>query len=112
MVRGVFCLHGRFIPVADLSDRLGLPGKELAPSDRIVIARVGSRPMGFLTDGHTELVECPSREITDGDPAIFGTEAVEGVVRLSNGVAWIQNLRRLLTLADEASPIDGTAQCS
>src|SRR4051812_38209164 len=58
VIRGVFNLRGRIIPVADPRRRLGLPEREIALDDRIIIARTPMRLLGMLADADTEVAEC------------------------------------------------------
>jgi len=46
-IRGVFSLQGRIVPVGDLRLRLGLPEREVAIEDQIVIACSPSRVLGY-----------------------------------------------------------------
>jgi purine-binding chemotaxis protein CheW len=103
VIRGVFNLRGRIIPVADPRRRLGLPEREIALDDRIIIARTPRRLLGMLADADTEVAECAQEKIVASEAVLCGADLVEGVGRLSDGLVLIQNLAKFLSMDEEAS---------
>lgn len=101
VIRGIFSLHGRIVPVADPRRRLGLPDRAIALEDRIVVARTPSRLLGLLVHGDTDVVECQSGEVVATDTVISGVERIEGIGRLGDGLVLIHDLARFLSLDEE-----------
>jgi purine-binding chemotaxis protein CheW len=101
VIRGIFSLHGRILAVADPRRRVGLPDKEIALEDRIIIARTPARMLGLLAQGDVEVVEYEPHAITEAECVVSGLELVEGVGRLPDGLVLIQNLANFLSLDEE-----------
>jgi purine-binding chemotaxis protein CheW len=100
-IRGVFSLQGRIVPVGDLRLRLGLPEREVAIEDQIVLACSPSRVLGVLTEGATEVLSCPADFIERSEHVLQGAEAIAGIGRLPSGLILIHDLARFLSSAEE-----------
>ena len=101
VIRGIFSLHGRLVAVADPRRRLGLPDREIALEDRIIIARAPTRLLGLLVHGDLEVLACDQASIVAAESVLSGVELVEGVGRLPDGLVLIQNLAKFLSLDEE-----------
>ncbi len=101
VVRGIFSLGGRIVPVADPRRRLNLPDLEIALEDRIVVARTPSRLLGLLVHGETEVIECGNQALVPAEAVISGIERVEGIVRLDDGLVIIHDLAKFLSLGED-----------
>lgn len=101
VIRGIFNLHGRIVPVGDLRRRMGLPDKEIYLGDRIVVARTPSRVLGVLTDGDTDILACAAPDIVAMATVLRESTAIEGIGRLSDGLILIQNLAKFLSIEEE-----------
>jgi len=100
-IRGVFSLHGAIVPVGDLRRRLGLPERDIALEDQIVVARRARRLLGVLAEGDSEVLDCPQEDIVDAAEIVRSSGTVSGVARLKSGLILIQDLARLLSLEEE-----------
>jgi purine-binding chemotaxis protein CheW len=100
-IRGVFSLRGRIVPVGDLRLRLGLPEREVAIEDQIVLARSRSRVLGVLTEGATEVLSCRPDSIEQSEYVLQGAEAIAGIGQLPNGLVLIHDLARFLSSAED-----------
>ncbi len=60
---GVVNLRGNVIPMVDLRVRMGLEPKEVDPSAMFVVARVGERVVGLMTDRVVGVVAVPGSAI-------------------------------------------------
>jgi chemotaxis signal transduction protein len=100
-IRGIFSLHGRIVPVADPRRRLGLPDREIALEDRIIIARAPARLLGLLVHGDVEVIPCDPCDIVAAASVIEGVDLIEGVGRLPDGLVLIQSLTKFLSLEEE-----------
>jgi len=103
VIRGIFSLHGRIVPVADPRRRLGLPEREIGLDDRIIIARTPKRLLALLADGNTSVVECEPEELVKPDRVLDGLGGLEGIARLKDGLVLIHDLGRFLSLEEERS---------
>ena len=101
VIRGIFSLHGRIVPVGDPRRRLGLADREIALDDRIIIARMPTRLLGLLVHGDLEVLVCDRAAIVAADRVLAGTELVDGVGRLPDGLVLIQNLAKFFSLEEE-----------
>jgi purine-binding chemotaxis protein CheW len=100
-IRGVFSLRGRVVPVGDLRLRLGLPEREVAIEDQIILARSRSRVLGVLTEGATEVLSCRPDSIEHSEHVLQGAEAISGIGQLPNGLVLIHDLARFLSSAQD-----------
>jgi purine-binding chemotaxis protein CheW len=107
VIRGIFSLHGRTVPVADIRRRLGLPDKDVALDDRIVILRTATGLLGVLTDGDTDVAQRPAGEFVAVEAVVHGTEVIEGI-RSLDGLVLIKNVARFLSLEETPSPQEGS----
>lgn len=106
VIRGIFSLHGRIVPVADPRRRLGLPDREIALDDRIIIARAPVRLLGLLVHGDLEVLACDRAAIVAVESILSGAELVEGVGRLADGLVLIQSLAKFLSLDEERQLVE------
>jgi len=100
VIRGIFNLQGRIIPVGDIRRRLGRREKAMALSDRIVIARSTKRPLGLVVDDGTTVIDVAAKDIVAADTVINAAPTVEGVVKTADGLVIIQDLEKFLSLAE------------
>lgn len=105
IVLGVINLHGTIIPVLNVRRRFRLPGRDLLPSDQIVIARSARRDLGLIVDAVAGVVEFSAGEITASKDIVPGILYLEGVVRLEGDIVFIHDIDKFLGL-DETSVLD------
>jgi chemotaxis signal transduction protein len=88
VVEGVINLRGGVVPVLDLRARIGLPARELVPSDQLIVVRARGLTVAVRVDRAVEL--------------IAGNEEENGhLAKLADGrLAPILNLADLLTQAE------------
>jgi purine-binding chemotaxis protein CheW len=92
-VEGVVDLRGRVVPVIDLRARLGLPAREVAPTDHMIVAESAGGPVALRVDRAIDLV----RHETE---AVSAPGATARVIRLEDGLAPMLDLRSLLDGVD------------
>jgi len=93
-IRGVFQPAGTDRTVGDLRLRLGLPEREVAIEDQIVLACSPSRVLGVLTRERLEVLSCPPDFIERSEHVLQGAEAIAGIGRLPSGLILIHDLAR------------------
>jgi purine-binding chemotaxis protein CheW len=101
IVLGVVNVHGRVIPVLSIRRRVGLIEGETSLSDHIIVADTASRSVALVVDAVIGVVERTAEEITVAEKIVPGTEYVEGIAKLEEGMLFIHNLDRFLSQHEE-----------
>ena len=99
-VCGVLNVQGQVVAVIDLRQRLGLPSREIALTDQIVLAHTTRRRIAFVADAVGGVIDCAD-DATVGAPGIAAGDFMSGLVKLDDGVILIQDLDRFLSLDEE-----------
>jgi len=102
IVLGVLNLQGRLIPVVDLRRRFGLPARELALSDHIVVAHVRQRTVALVADAVSGVSVCAEPDWVDAGQVLPGLDLIDGLVRQDDGLLLVHDLDRFLSLAEAA----------
>lgn len=105
IVSGVANLQGRVIPVVNMRRRFRLPEREMALTDRLVIAHTAQRAVALVADSVSGVIEHAAPDRVDAETILPGLEYVDGVVKLDDGLILIHDLGRFLSL-DEAEALD------
>lgn len=105
IVLGVINTQGRIIPVVDMHRRLGLPEREIALTDQLIITRTAKRPVALVANSVSGVMEYPASQLTEATTILPGIEQVTGVVKLDDGLGYIHDLDRFLSL-EEARSLD------
>lgn len=105
IVLGIVNVQGRVIPVIDLRRRFRLPEREIALTDRLVIAHTAQRPVALVADSVSGVLEHAGPDRVGAEAILPGLEYVDGVVKLDDGLILIHDLDRFLSL-DEAEALD------
>ena len=103
IVLGLINFAGRIIPVVDMRQRFRLPAREAGLYDQVIIARTSKREIAFIADGVAGVIECPEAEITAAAKIVPGLEYLQGVLKLKDGLIFIHDLERFLSLDEEKS---------
>lgn len=101
IVSGVINVQGRVMPVVNMRRRFRLEDRQMALTDRLIIARTARRPVALVVDDVRGVFEYPAPALVDGEDILPGLDYVEGVVKLADGLVLIHNLERFLSLAEE-----------
>lgn len=105
IVSGVVNVQGRVIPVVNMRRRFRLPAREMALTDRLVIAHTAQRAVALVADSVSGVLEHAEPDCVDAETILPGLEYVDGVVKLDDGLILIHDLDRFLSL-DEADALD------
>lgn len=105
IVSGVANVQGRIIPVVDMRKRFRLPQREMALTDRLVIAHTAQRAVALVVDSVSGVIEHAEPDRVDAETILPGLEYVDGVVKLGDGLILIHDLDRFLSLG-EAEMLD------
>jgi purine-binding chemotaxis protein CheW len=103
IVIGVVNVQGRVIPVINMRRRFHLQEREIALTDRLVIAHTARRPVALAADAVAGIIEYPGQDIVAAEDILPGVEHVEGIAKLEDGLILIHDLDRFLSLEEEQS---------
>ncbi len=103
IVLGVINIQGRVIPVINMRRRFGLPEREIALTDQLIVAHTARRPVALVADTVTDIVECSEQDLVTAESILPEVEYVEGVVKLKDGLILIHDLDEFLSLEEENS---------
>lgn len=103
IVNGVVNLQGRVIPVVNMRRRFRLPERDIALTDRLVIAHTRQRPVALVADAVSGISDYAEPDIVGAATILPGLEYIDGVVKLDDGLILIHNLDRFLSLEEAAS---------
>jgi|ERR1700722_12799345 purine-binding chemotaxis protein CheW len=102
IVLGVVSLHGTVVPVFSVRRRVGLTDGEASLSDQLIVADTACRVVALVVDAVIGVVELSAEEITEAVKIVPGTEYVEGIARLEEGMLFIYNLDHFLSRHEES----------
>lgn len=103
IVLGVVNIQGRVIPVVNIRRRFRLEDRQIALTDRLVIAHTAHRPVALVADAVSAVLEYPEPALVDAENILPGLEYVDGVAKLEDGLILIHNLNRFLSLDEESA---------
>ena len=102
-VRGFADWHGSAVAVFDLGSRLGLPEREMAPAQFLVIAQAGGRLAALVAD-EIEGPAAAGEVAAQSAEELFGAEGgAAGVARIQEGLVIIYDLGAFLTAEEDAA---------
>ena len=103
VVLGLLDFEGRIVPVVDIRARFRLPVREMGVEDFIIIAKTSRKTLGILVDAPGEVINVAEADIDRGTGVLLGSEYIEGVLRLDEGLVLIHDLESFLSLEEEKS---------
>lgn len=101
IVLGVVNIQGRIIPVINVRRRFSLPEREIALTDQLIVAHTARRPVALVADAVLDVVECSGQNLVTAESILPEVEYVEGVVKLKDGLIFIHDLDKFLSLEEE-----------
>lgn len=103
IILGVVNFHGKVIPVINMRRRFGLPEREPSLFDQLVIANTARRPVALVADAVLDVIAYPAQSRIAAKDILAVIEYVDGVVKLPDGLIFIHDLDRFLSLEEEDS---------
>jgi purine-binding chemotaxis protein CheW len=100
-VLGVISVQGKVIPVFDLRKRFGLAKREIGLSDTLILAHTQLRNVAVLADSVEGVVNFLKEDVVPCRDIVPGMEYIEGIARLGEDLALIQDLGRFLSLDEQ-----------
>jgi purine-binding chemotaxis protein CheW len=102
IVLGIVNFEGRAIPVLDIRKRFGLPFRQPAWNDLLLIAETPARTVSFAVDSVIGVVERSAHEVETSHHVVPGLSYVAGITLLDGGIVFIHDLNEFLSLEEEA----------
>jgi purine-binding chemotaxis protein CheW len=106
IVLGVIDLQGTIIPVMSMRKRFGLAEPETSLSDQLIVADTATRSVALLVNSVTGVVARTAEDVTEAEKIVPGSQYVEGITRLEDGILFIHNLEHFLSKKEEQQ-LDG-----
>lgn len=103
IILGVVNFQGRVIPVINMRRRFCLPEREIALTDQLVVAHTARRPVALVADAVLDVIACPPQSLIASGNILPRVEYVEGVMKLEDGLIFIHDLDKFLSLEEESS---------
>lgn len=100
---GLINVQGRAIPVLNIRKLFRFPESETALSDQLIIARTSRRPLAILVESTEGVAEYRNEDVTKSEELFPGIERLKGVAGLKDGIVYIYDLDRFLSLDEEAA---------
>jgi purine-binding chemotaxis protein CheW len=101
IVTGIVNIHGAIVPVLDIRKRFRLPEREPDPGDQLLIAHSAKRDVALAVDAVHDVLAIPAGEVVAPENILPHLEHVDGIVRLDDGLVFIQDLDAFLSLEEE-----------
>ncbi len=101
IVLGVINMRGQVIPVVNIRKRFRLPEREITLSDHLIIAQTSKRAVGLLADSAGHALEVLENKIISAKKILPAMDYVEGVIKLEDGLIFIHDLEKFLSLEEE-----------
>lgn len=105
IVSGVVNHRGRIVPVIDIRSRFGLPPRETALSDQLIIAANARWPLALHVETVGGVVEHPDHAVQLAASLAPGVGYLRGVVKTDGEMVLLHDLDLLLS-HDEACVLD------
>lgn len=105
IVCGIINVRGRLVPVINLRRRFGLPERDAALGDQLLIARSATRTLAMIVDAVIDVAECGAQDYVASASVVPGSDYIQGIAKLADGMVLIHDLDRFLSL-DEAQSLD------
>lgn len=106
IVLGLINIQGEIIPVVNIRRRFRLPERETNLTDQLIIARTERRVVALVADSVLGVIEYQEEDLIAAEKILPGTEYVEGVVKLKDGIILVHNPDKFLSL-DEEKVLEG-----
>jgi purine-binding chemotaxis protein CheW len=100
-VLGIINIHGKIIPVVNISRRFHLPEKDIEPTNRLIIAHTLKRTVALVVDVVLGVIETPEDRVVKTNTVLPGMDYVQGVVKREDGMILIHDLNKFLSLEEE-----------
>lgn len=103
-MEGVINLRGQLIPIIDLRTRFGMPRIDSTKNTRIVVTEIGSKRVGIVVDGVSEVLNIPLDNVEEAPEMIagIGTEYIQGVGKVGERLIIMLDLTMVISGEEKA----------
>ena len=101
IVLGMINVQGRIIPVVNVRKRFRRPEREIGLSDQFIIARTPRRTVALVVDAVSDVEPCPEAQVVAAEKILPGLEHFDGVLKIPDGMIFVHDLDRFLSLDEE-----------
>lgn len=101
VVLGVIDFRGSIVPVMSMRKRFGMAEPEARLGDQLIVAAAGGRSVALVVNSVTGVVERTTEDVTDMEGIVPGAQHVDGITRLEDGILFIHDLDRFLSMEEE-----------
>jgi purine-binding chemotaxis protein CheW len=103
IILGVVNFQGRVIPVINVRRRFRLPEREIMLTDQLIVAHTARRAVALVADAVLDVIASSEQNLIATENILPKLEYVEGVVKLTDGLIFIHDLEKFLSLEEEGS---------
>ena len=96
-IHGVINVQGKILPVLDLRQRLGLPGRRVELSDQLIIIRSSTHSFALMTETACQVRECTEQMVAETAEILPGLPFLSGVVKFPDGLILLHDPELLLS---------------
>lgn len=93
---GFVNVHGTVVPVINLRARFGLPAKEIAIEDMLVLAHDQDAKLAFVVDSIEDVIEYSPEQLVIADSLVYASSKVK-VLNLNHGLVMVSDLSDYLS---------------
>jgi purine-binding chemotaxis protein CheW len=101
IVLGIINVQGSIVPVVSVRLRFRRPAREIGINDQFIIARTLLRTVVLVVDTVSDVVPCPDAQVVAAQKILPGLEHVDGVLKIPDGLIFVHDLDRFLSLDEE-----------
>lgn len=102
-VEGIINIQGEVLAIVSIRRRLGLPHRNVAAADSMVVAHTRTRRIAIIAESVLGVAECGADAVVGCADIGRGIRHIEGVVKTSDGLVLIQDLDRFFSVEEELS---------
>ncbi len=110
IVLGIINVQGQILPVVNVRKRFGLPERELDLSDHCIIAGTLRRTVALVVDAVSNVIACGESQMIEAETILPGLEHIAGLVTLPDGILFVHDLDRFLSLDEEQALVEALLQ--
>ncbi len=97
-IKGLINLRSSVIPIVDLRLRFGLPSQDPTEETRIMVVNVGTKTLGIIVDGVSEVLRISQDQVSPPPPTVTGPgrEYLTGLAKLDRRLLILLDIERIL----------------
>lgn len=104
IIAGIINIQGEIIPVANIRKRFNLSEREITASDQFIITRTKDHAIAIIANQVHGVIENSCSPVKT-KKLVPGSDFIEGVMKLKDGLVLIHDINKFLSL-DEKQELD------